>query len=57
MAVAEIRKRRYAKPTFGIINVITESVRKGVAADLAVVSPRNGTTFQEKANSTRTSGL
>ena len=27
------------KPTFGIINVITERVRKGDAADLAVVSP------------------
>ena len=28
------------KPTFGIINVITERVRKGGAADLAVVSPQ-----------------
>jgi molybdate transport system substrate-binding protein len=28
------------KPTFGIINVITERVRKGDAADLAIVSPQ-----------------
>jgi len=36
------------KPTFQIINVITERVRKGEAADLAIVSPQQWQDLQEE---------
>src|ERR1700687_943896 len=36
------------KPTFQIINIITERVRKGDAADLAIVSPQQWEDLQEE---------
>ena len=45
------------KPTFQIINVITERVRKGTPLILPSYRLSNGKAFKKNASSTRVSGL